>query len=171
MFISYTLFQLVSIFGYFDFGSKNLAGKSILKMYKPLKDIYVLVAYVGVMIKLCVAYALQTNAARNSLYYLIGWQSKYSPKSDKFVSNSDANNASNNKITGTSFSNSSIIKPKSQQIHQSDDANCGQHEANNASSSLHSDRQNTNDLLVDVDIEAPEELIEDNTIYLDYIPF
>lgn len=169
--VCYTLYILVCIFGYFDFGSKNLSGKSILKMYKPLKDIYVLVAYVGVMIKLCVAYALQSNGARNSIYYMIGWQAKYSPKSEKFVSNTDVINPLNIKNTDTSFSNSSIVKPKSRQVRQNDDTNCAQHEANNAPFPINCSREVTNDLLIDVDVEPSEELIEDNTVYLDYIPF
>lgn len=75
-----TLYVLVCIFGYFDFGSDKLGNKSILLMFDPLDEPAVLVAYIGVMCKLCVAYALLTLAARNSVYYLIGWQSRYAPK-------------------------------------------------------------------------------------------
>jgi amino acid permease len=71
------LYVLVCVFGYFDFGSKNLLGKSLLLMYDPLNEGEVMVAYVGVLIKLCVAYALLTIASRNSLYYIIGFQHRY----------------------------------------------------------------------------------------------
>ncbi|AYU81385.1 amino acid permease [Leishmania donovani] len=72
-----TLYVLVSVFGYFDFGSKNLLGKSLLLMFNPFEEADIMIAYVAVMIKVCVAYALLTIAARNSLYYLIGFQHRY----------------------------------------------------------------------------------------------
>lgn len=72
-----TLYTLVCIFGYFDFGSAKLMGKSLLLMYDPVSEPAVMVAYVGVFLKLCVAYALLTIAQRNSIYYLIGFQEKY----------------------------------------------------------------------------------------------
>lgn len=83
MLICGILYLLVCIFGYFDFGSKYLRNQSILLMYDPLKEPAVLIAYIGVMCKLCVAYALLTIAARNSIYYIIGWQRRYAPKSDR----------------------------------------------------------------------------------------
>ncbi|KPA78819.1 putative mitochondrial amino acid permease (AAT1.2) [Leptomonas pyrrhocoris] len=76
------LYILVCVFGYFDFGSKNLLGKSLLLMYHPLEEADVMIAYVGVMIKLCVAYALLILSARNSLYYLIGFQHRYRNRPD-----------------------------------------------------------------------------------------
>ncbi|GET91179.1 amino acid permease [Leishmania tarentolae] len=80
-----TLYVLVSVFGYFDFGTKNLQGKSLLLMFNPLEEAYIMVAYVAVMIKLCVAYALLTIAARNSLYYLIGFQHRYGNRTEAVV--------------------------------------------------------------------------------------
>lgn len=71
------LYVLVCVFGYFDFGSKAIKGNSLLLMYNPLREPQVMVAYVGVMIKLCAAYGVLTVGARNSLYYIIGWQHKY----------------------------------------------------------------------------------------------
>ncbi|KPI83170.1 amino acid permease (AAT11) [Leptomonas seymouri] len=77
-----TLYVLVCVFGYLDFGSKHLMGKSLLLMYHPLEEADVMLAYVGVMIKLCVAYALLTIAARNSVYYIIGFQHRYRNRPD-----------------------------------------------------------------------------------------
>ncbi|CAM42624.1 amino acid permease [Leishmania braziliensis MHOM/BR/75/M2904] len=72
-----TLYLLVAVFGYLDFGSKNLLGKSLLLMFNPFDEVDIMIAYVGIMVKLCVAYALLGIAARNSLYYLIGFQHRY----------------------------------------------------------------------------------------------
>ncbi|CBZ29237.1 amino acid permease [Leishmania mexicana MHOM/GT/2001/U1103] len=80
-----TLYVLVSVFGYFDFGSKKLLGKSLLLMFNPLEEADIMIAYVAVMIKLCVAYALVTIAARNSLYYLIGFQHRYRNRTEAAV--------------------------------------------------------------------------------------
>lgn len=77
MLICGTLYLLVCVFGYFDFGAAKLQDKSILLMYKPLDEPYMMVAYVGVLIKLCVSYALLSMASRNAVYYVIGWQQKY----------------------------------------------------------------------------------------------
>ncbi|KPA78823.1 putative mitochondrial amino acid permease (AAT1.1) [Leptomonas pyrrhocoris] len=85
MLICGTLYILVCVFGYFDFGSENLLGKSLLLMYHPLEEADVMIAYVGVMIKLCVAYALLTIAARNSIYYMIGFQHRYRNRPDAAV--------------------------------------------------------------------------------------
>ena len=77
-----TLYVMVCVFGYFDFGSRNLLGKSLLLMFHPLEEADVMIAYVGVLIKLCVAYALLTIAARNSIYYIIGFQHRYRNRPD-----------------------------------------------------------------------------------------
>ncbi|EPY25949.1 amino acid permease [Strigomonas culicis] len=71
------LYMMVSIFGYFDFGSEDLASNSILLMYNPLSEPQVMVAYVGVLVKLCVSYALLSIASRNAIYYVLGWHQKY----------------------------------------------------------------------------------------------
>ncbi|EPY32169.1 amino acid permease [Angomonas deanei] len=77
MMICGTLYVLVSVFGYFDFGSEDLASNSILRMYNPLSEPEVMLAYVGVLVKLCVSYALLSIASRNAIYYVIGWQTRY----------------------------------------------------------------------------------------------
>ncbi|EPY19557.1 amino acid permease [Strigomonas culicis] len=77
MLICGSLYVLVSIFGYFDFGSEKLSSSSILLMYNPLSEGALMLAYVGVMVKLCVSYALLSIASRNTIYYVIGWQKKY----------------------------------------------------------------------------------------------
>ncbi|CAD2218974.1 Transmembrane amino acid transporter protein/Tryptophan/tyrosine permease family, putative [Angomonas deanei] len=71
------IYIMVSIFGYFDFGAEKLATNSMLLMYNPLDEPEVMVAYIGVLIKLIVAYALLHIGCRNSVYYCIGWTEKY----------------------------------------------------------------------------------------------
>ncbi|CAD2213693.1 Transmembrane amino acid transporter protein/Tryptophan/tyrosine permease family, putative [Angomonas deanei] len=73
------LYVLVSIFGYLDFGSYALSKNSILLMYNPMEEPEVMLAYVGVLVKLCAAYAVLSIASRNSIYYIIGFQSRYAP--------------------------------------------------------------------------------------------
>ena len=76
MLITGFIYMVIAIFGYLDFGS-SIGSKSILLMYNPVNEPQMMVAYIGILVKLCVAYALLGGAARNSIYYLIGWQKRY----------------------------------------------------------------------------------------------
>ncbi|CCW65178.1 unnamed protein product [Phytomonas sp. EM1] len=73
------VFTLTAIFGYLDFGA-TIGSNSILLMYNPIKEPQIMVAYVGIVFKLCVSYALVGSTARNAIYYVIGWQKRFSEK-------------------------------------------------------------------------------------------
>ncbi|ORC87356.1 amino acid transporter [Trypanosoma theileri] len=72
MILCCALYIFTVFFGYIEFGSK-LKG-SILLMYNPVAEPMVMVAYVGILVKLCVSYALQTMACRNAIYHVIRWE-------------------------------------------------------------------------------------------------
>ncbi|ESL05193.1 amino acid transporter [Trypanosoma rangeli SC58] len=71
MTLCFLLYGMTSFFGYMDFGKK--VDGSILLMYHPLDEPEVLVAYIGVLSKLCASYALLFMAARNAIYHGLGW--------------------------------------------------------------------------------------------------
>ncbi|RNE96058.1 putative amino acid transporter [Trypanosoma rangeli] len=71
MTLCFLLYCMTSFFGYMDFGKK--VDGSILLMYNPLDEPEVLVAYIGVLSKLCASYALLFMAARNAIYHGLGW--------------------------------------------------------------------------------------------------
>ncbi|RNF06929.1 amino acid transporter [Trypanosoma conorhini] len=71
MTLCFLLYAMTSFFGYMDFG-KDVDG-SILLMYRPLDEPEVLVAYIGVLSKLCASYALLFMACRNAIYHGLGW--------------------------------------------------------------------------------------------------
>ncbi|ORC86406.1 amino acid permease, partial [Trypanosoma theileri] len=64
-------YWLTGFFGYVEFGPE--VGSSVLKMYRPLHDVAMAIAYVGVVIKLCVAFSLHILPCRDSLHHLLGW--------------------------------------------------------------------------------------------------
>lgn len=66
------LYWLTGFFGYADFGDGIEA--SLLTVYSPLKDYYFAVAYVGIVVKLCVAFALHILPCRDAVHHLIGWE-------------------------------------------------------------------------------------------------
>ncbi|KAL7702495.1 amino acid transporter aATP11 [Lotmaria passim] len=65
------LYWLAGFFGYADFG--DAVGSSLLRMYDPLTDYYFAVAYVGLVVKLCVAFALHILPCRDAVHHLVGW--------------------------------------------------------------------------------------------------
>nr|ABD64603.1 amino acid permease 14 [Leishmania donovani] len=71
MLICTVFYWVTGFFGYCDFGDK--VGSSLLRMYRPLTDYYFAVAYVGPVVKLCVAFALHILPSRDSVHHLIGW--------------------------------------------------------------------------------------------------
>ncbi|TPP45388.1 Transmembrane amino acid transporter family protein [Leishmania donovani] len=71
MLICTVFYWVTGFFGYCDFGDK--VGSSLLRMYRPLTDYYFAVAYVGLVVKLCVAFALHILPSRDSVHHLIGW--------------------------------------------------------------------------------------------------
>ncbi|PWU93037.1 putative amino acid transporter [Trypanosoma cruzi] len=77
MTLCFLLYAMVSFFGYMDFGRK--VDGSILLMYDPLQEPEVMVAYVGVLSKLCASYSLLFMACRNAIYHIIGWDADELP--------------------------------------------------------------------------------------------
>ncbi|KAK7196518.1 amino acid permease [Novymonas esmeraldas] len=71
MLICTIFYWLAGFFGYADFG--NAVGSSLLRMYKPLTDYYFAVAYIGLVVKLCVAFALHILPCRDAVHHLVGW--------------------------------------------------------------------------------------------------
>lgn len=68
------LYVAVGIIGYLNFGDE-LDG-SILLLYKPVTDPYLMVCFVGVFIKICASYGLLNNAGCASSYHGLGWDIK-----------------------------------------------------------------------------------------------
>ncbi|CCW71574.1 unnamed protein product [Phytomonas sp. Hart1] len=77
--ITTIIYFFTSFFGYVDFGS-TIGSRSILLMYNPINEPQVMIAYIGIIFKLSVSYALKGSTARNSFYYLIGWQKRFANK-------------------------------------------------------------------------------------------
>ncbi|EKG06028.1 amino acid transporter, putative [Trypanosoma cruzi] len=77
MTLCFLLYAMVSFFGYMDFGRR--VDGSILLMYDPLREPEVMVAYVGVLSKLCASYSLLFMACRNAIYHIIGWDADELP--------------------------------------------------------------------------------------------
>lgn len=71
MLLCTVFYWLAGFFGYADFGSA--VKDSLLTMYSPLKDYYFAVAYVGLVVKLCVAFALHILPCRDAVHHVIGW--------------------------------------------------------------------------------------------------
>ncbi|KPI82656.1 amino acid permease putative (AAT18) [Leptomonas seymouri] len=63
------LYFIVGFFGYAEFGL-DISG-SIFKYYKVREEPMMCVAYIGIMLKICVAYALSGQACRLPIYYIL----------------------------------------------------------------------------------------------------
>jgi amino acid permease len=71
MLICTIFYWLAGFYGYADFG--DAVKSSLLRMYNPLQDYYFAVAYVGLVVKLCVAFALHILPCRDAVHHLVGW--------------------------------------------------------------------------------------------------
>ncbi|KAG5501416.1 hypothetical protein JKF63_03229 [Porcisia hertigi] len=71
------LYFLTGLFGYLDFGPE--VNDSILAMYNPMKDYLMAVSYVGMMLKICVGFALHLIPCRDCVYYLVGTEAARVP--------------------------------------------------------------------------------------------
>ncbi|KPA85608.1 putative amino acid transporter aATP11 [Leptomonas pyrrhocoris] len=71
MLICTVFYWLTAFFAYADFGDR--AGTPLLRLYRPLTDYYLAVAYVGIAFKLCVAFALHILPCRDAVHHLVGW--------------------------------------------------------------------------------------------------
>lgn len=61
------LYIMVGFFGYLDFGSR--VKDSVLTLYDPATHSYMAVAYVGIVIKICVSFTLHIIPMRDAIYY------------------------------------------------------------------------------------------------------
>ncbi|KAK7199234.1 amino acid transporter [Novymonas esmeraldas] len=71
------LYLLTGVFGYLDFGPE--VSDSILAVYNPMKDHLMAVSYVGMMIKICVGFAMHMIPSRDCVYYMIGTEAARVP--------------------------------------------------------------------------------------------
>lgn len=62
---------LVGLFGYMDFGDETR--DPVLYNFDPLHQPYIMIAYVGMLIKLVAAYAVNMIPCRNVVYDTLGW--------------------------------------------------------------------------------------------------
>ncbi|ESL08117.1 amino acid transporter [Trypanosoma rangeli SC58] len=83
MMLCFVLYVLTVFFGYMEFGSE--VKSSILLMYNPVHEPMVMVGYIGILVKLCAAYALQTMASRNAIYHCISWEVETLPYWKHFI--------------------------------------------------------------------------------------
>ncbi|CAD2214492.1 amino acid permease 3 [Angomonas deanei] len=73
-----TIFYIIAgVFGYLDFS--NEVKPSILENYDPIADPYVMVAYVGMLIKIVAAFCANWIPIRNFLYYCLRWNLETTP--------------------------------------------------------------------------------------------
>lgn len=63
------LYILAGVFGYLEFGEEMT--DSILLMYDIRNDVMVLIAYIGIAVKMCVGFAICMLPTRDSLYYCL----------------------------------------------------------------------------------------------------
>ncbi|KPI90303.1 putative amino acid transporter aATP11 [Leptomonas seymouri] len=71
------LYVLSGIFGYADFGDR--VRDSVLSLYDPISSPYLAVGYVGIIIKICVAFALHMIPFRDALYHFLRWNPEEVP--------------------------------------------------------------------------------------------
>ncbi|EPY21446.1 amino acid permease [Strigomonas culicis] len=67
--LCFILYSCAGLFGYFDFGP-TVNDKSSLQLYDPIQEPLMGVAYVGIMLKLCVGYGLHMQPIRDAVYHM-----------------------------------------------------------------------------------------------------
>lgn len=65
------LYFLAGIFGYADF--RGRVKDSVLVLYDPFKDPYIGIGYIGIIFKVCVAFALHMIPMRDAIYHFLNW--------------------------------------------------------------------------------------------------
>ncbi|CAD2214008.1 amino acid transporter aATP11 [Angomonas deanei] len=63
------LYFLAGFFGYADWGDR--VKDSVLVLYDPVNEPYILVGYIGIIIKICAAFSLHFHALRDAGYHLL----------------------------------------------------------------------------------------------------
>ncbi|CAD2213935.1 amino acid permease 3 [Angomonas deanei] len=71
------LYILAGVFGYFDFADATEV--SILENYDPIHTPYMMVSYVGMLIKIVAAFCANWVPIRNFFYYAFGWNLATTP--------------------------------------------------------------------------------------------
>lgn len=69
-----TVYIAAGLFGYLNFGAT--VNGSILLEYDPLKNVAMLICYIGVFIKICASFSLLSFACRSALFPMFGWNPK-----------------------------------------------------------------------------------------------
>lgn len=67
--LCFALYLFAGLFGYLDFGP-DAAKQSALSLYNPVADKMMGVAYVGIMLKLCVGYGMHMIPVRDAMYHV-----------------------------------------------------------------------------------------------------
>lgn len=70
MAMCFLLYFFAGLFGYLEFGPA--VKDSVLQMYDPIKTPIMAVSFVGMILKLCVGFALHLIPCRDCLYYVLG---------------------------------------------------------------------------------------------------
>ncbi|EPY19034.1 amino acid permease 3 [Strigomonas culicis] len=77
MFVCMVFYIFAGLFGYFDFADDTKG--SILENFNPYEDVYMMVAYMGMLVKICAAYAMNMVPIRNFLYHCLRWDLETNP--------------------------------------------------------------------------------------------
>ncbi|XP_050340208.1 probable sodium-coupled neutral amino acid transporter 6 [Bactrocera neohumeralis] len=77
MSICMVFYIFVGVFGYFDFADDTKA--AVLENFDPVHQPYIMVAYVGMLIKICAAYSMNMIPCRDFVYYCLKWDLDTNP--------------------------------------------------------------------------------------------
>lgn len=71
------LYFCAGFFGYLDFGAKVV--DSVLVLYDPTQEPYIAVGYIGIIFKICIAFALHMIPMRDAIYHCLQWEAATTP--------------------------------------------------------------------------------------------
>lgn len=71
------LYFCAGFFGYMDFGTRVV--DSVLVLYDPVHEPYIAVGYIGIIFKICVAFALHMIPMRDAIYHCLQWEAITTP--------------------------------------------------------------------------------------------
>lgn len=74
---------LAGFFGYISFGEDTQS--SVLYNFDPIHQPYIMIAYLGMMVKICAAYGMNMIPVRNFQYHCLGWDLDTTPYSKHCV--------------------------------------------------------------------------------------
>lgn len=70
---------LAGFFGYADFGEETKDYDSVLNLFDPIRQPYIMVAYIGMLVKICAAYGMNMIPVRNFMYHCLRWDLDETP--------------------------------------------------------------------------------------------